>query len=119
MTTLHEAPAPGIDAPGDGALGRDFLNISEAAALFGVSRVSVWRWIRDGRLPAARLGHRTIRIKRDDLERLLVQAAPADARAWLVKGRGAGPGPAREAEGLWAPGPDWGVVGSSGHAVHV
>ena len=37
-----------------------YLNISDAASLLGVSRVSIWRWIRAGLLPARRLGHRTV-----------------------------------------------------------
>lgn len=50
---------------------RDYVNIKTAAELLGVSRVTIWRWIRDGRLPVSRLGHRTARIKREDLSRLL------------------------------------------------
>src|ERR1700716_1232266 len=46
---------------------RSYYSIAEVAALLGVSRVSVWRWISSGRLPASRLGHRTVRVKRDDL----------------------------------------------------
>jgi excisionase family DNA binding protein len=56
---------------------RRYYSISQAAALLGVSRVSIWRWIRAGRLPAARLGDRTTRIARDDLERFLVRVGPA------------------------------------------
>ena len=58
---------------------RSFYSISEVAALLGVSRVSVWRWISAGRLPVARLGHRTVRIRRDDVERI-VQAQPREDR---------------------------------------
>jgi excisionase family DNA binding protein len=54
--------------------------VTQAAARLGVSRVSIWRWIRDGRLPASRLGHRTTRIAREDLERFL-QARADGARA--------------------------------------
>ena len=46
---------------------RTYYSIAEVAALLGVSRVSVWRWISSGRLPVSRLGHRTVRVKRDDL----------------------------------------------------
>ncbi|CAN5853923.1 hypothetical protein BH20CHL4_BH20CHL4_14250 [soil metagenome] len=49
----------------------DFINITEAATILGINRVTVWRWIRDGRLPASRIGHRTTRIHRDDLAKLL------------------------------------------------
>src|ERR1700716_2769225 len=46
---------------------RTYYSIGEVAALLGVSRVSVWRWISAGRLPVTRLGHRTVRVTRDDL----------------------------------------------------
>lgn len=32
------------------------LSIPEAAAHLGISRVRVWQWVTDGRLPAVRLG---------------------------------------------------------------
>src|SRR5207302_2607345 len=50
---------------------RPFYSVSEAAALLGVSRVTVWRWIKSGRLSSARLGHRTVRIPREDMTRLM------------------------------------------------
>src|SRR5436305_1869727 len=52
---------------------RAYYSVSEAATLLGVSRVSIWRWVRAGRIPIVRLGHRTTRIKRDDLERLRIE----------------------------------------------
>src|SRR5215212_8566453 len=73
-------------APRPGAGERTFYNISQAAALLGVSRVTIWRWIRDGRLPVARLGHRTTRIAGADLERLVAQIGPAGSRSWLGRG---------------------------------
>lgn len=45
------------------------FSIAEVAAMFGVSRDSVQRWIDSGELPARRLGKRSIRVMRDDLER--------------------------------------------------
>jgi excisionase family DNA binding protein len=54
---------------------RSFYSVSEVAALLGVSRVSVWRWISAGRLPVSRLGHRTVRIRHADVERI-VRAQP-------------------------------------------
>ena len=64
---------------------RGYYNVSQVAALLGVSRVSVWRWIRDGHLPAARLGHRTTRIKREDVERALVQIEATGSRSWIAR----------------------------------
>src|ERR1700730_6490105 len=55
----------------DAAAGRSYYSIAEVAALLGVSRVSVWRWISSGRLPLSRLGHRTVRIKREDLSQII------------------------------------------------
>src|SRR5262245_30556327 len=68
--------APAVDSPA----GPTYCSVAEAAALLGVSRVTIWRWVRAGRLPIWRLGHRTARIKRADLERLLTERArPAGA----------------------------------------
>src|SRR5688572_29788452 len=72
--SLDRRPTPArSDASGPVA----FYSISQAATLLGISRVTVWRWIRDGRLPVVRLGRRTIRITRDDLDRTLLQRMPA------------------------------------------
>lgn len=66
-------PVSDHDAPG-------YCNVAETAAMLGVSRMTIWRWIRSGRLPAARLGHRTVRIDRADVERLLERSrVPATA----------------------------------------
>jgi excisionase family DNA binding protein len=76
MTTPLNAPLPRADLPAYGADVRGYYTVSQAAALLGVSRVSIWRWISTGRIPASRLGHRTVRIQRQDLEQVLVQIAP-------------------------------------------
>src|SRR5262245_60071952 len=85
MKTMANAsrtePVARIEANGE----RHYYNISQAAELLGVSRVSIWRWIRAGRLPVARLGHRTVRIRREDLDRILGQLGPAGSRAWMAR----------------------------------
>jgi excisionase family DNA binding protein len=43
------------------------LTVPEAAAVLKVSPVTVSRWLRQGRLPAYRLGPRAVRIRRADL----------------------------------------------------
>ena len=48
----------------------EFLTVREAADLLRVSRPTIWRWIDAGRLPAVRLGPRSIRVRRADLRRL-------------------------------------------------
>jgi len=44
----------------------DFLSIEEAADVLGVHYKTVYRLVRDGELPAAKIG-RIYRIKREDL----------------------------------------------------
>jgi len=57
-----------------------YYTVTEAAELLRVSRITVWRWIRAGYLPVARLGHRTTRIRGEDLQRLPVQLSAAIQR---------------------------------------
>jgi excisionase family DNA binding protein len=74
-------PATTVRAPAD----EDRLySVTQVAALLGVNRVTVWRWIRTGRLPASRFGSRTTRIARGDLERALTHAPPNGPRLRLV-----------------------------------
>src|SRR3982074_3484698 len=69
MKRMQNAPAaPSLKTLSQEAgASRPYYSIAEVAAMLGVSRVSVWRWISSGRLPVSRLGHRTVRVKRDDL----------------------------------------------------
>ena len=100
MTNLLNAPRPDPVAPTNGTAEPAYYSITQAAALLRVSRVSIWRWISAGRLPVRRLGHRTTRIKRADLERLL-----------------AGTGAEGSADSRRAPRPDWREAGTSEHFV--
>jgi excisionase family DNA binding protein len=70
---MQNAPAaPSLQSLSlDAASSRTYYSIAEVAALLGVSRVSVWRWISSGRLPVSRLGHRTVRVKREDLAQMV------------------------------------------------
>lgn len=45
-----------------------FVNQKQAAELCGVERHTVAGWIRQGHLPAKRVGNRSIKIKVSDLE---------------------------------------------------
>src|SRR5581483_9405296 len=109
-------PVPAPLAPGgDPARGeRAYYSITEAAQMLGVSRVSIWRWIREGRLPALRVGPRTTRLRRQDVERLLSAPGRADATA---PGRAEGPTGAMvvRAEDA-APGGSW-PLADAGHGV--
>jgi excisionase family DNA binding protein len=49
----------------------DLLTIKEAAAALKVSPITIKRYLKQGRLPAYQVGPRAIRIRRDDLERVL------------------------------------------------
>jgi excisionase family DNA binding protein len=112
MDDVIDAPAHTANERMNGAGERRYYSIAQAAALLGVSRVSIWRWIRAGRLPAARLGHRTTRIKREDVERLL--AAAGDGVVALATRAGDG---ATTAEDGRAPRADWQAMGASDHFV--
>jgi excisionase family DNA binding protein len=45
--------------------------MKEAAEALGVSYRSVRRWVREGRIPAHRLGPRTVRIADEDLQHFI------------------------------------------------
>jgi len=49
---------------------RRYHTVASAARLLQVSPSTVWRWIAAGRLPARRLGPKTIRIAQADLDAL-------------------------------------------------
>lgn len=45
----------------------DLLTLAEGGELIGVSPHTIRNWIRQGRLPAYRFGHRTLRVRRAEL----------------------------------------------------
>src|SRR4051812_36793423 len=90
MVSVLDSSLPAASVPSVKSGERGYYSISEAAALLGVSRVSIWRWIRAGHLTASRLGHRTTRIKRDDLERILVQIGSAGSSSSIIRKPGSG-----------------------------
>jgi excisionase family DNA binding protein len=48
-----------------------YVTVAEAAKRLHVSHPTVWRWIKSGRLPASRVGPKSIRIRSADLEQLV------------------------------------------------
>lgn len=56
---------------------RRYYTVAGAATLLQVSPSTIWRWIAAGRLPAQRLGPKTIRIVREDIDALRQPAGPA------------------------------------------
>ena len=74
-------PSPTSDPP-VGAGGRHglagLLNVNEVAAALRVSKMTVYRLIQVGRLPAIRVGS-SLRVYRDDLYAYLTSAFPSPA----------------------------------------
>ena len=60
---------------------RPYISVTEAVALFGISRDTIYRLIKSGTIPAINIGQRLTRISRAHLESMfsLVDAQPAQA----------------------------------------
>lgn len=57
-----------------------WITASEAASILGVTRVTVWRWVQEGRLtPLAKLGRQSM-FDRDYIEREARKREPLAAR---------------------------------------
>jgi len=52
-------------------MGHAYYTVREAAEELGVSPSTIWRWIDSGQLAASRIGPRAIRIKADDVRRVV------------------------------------------------
>src|SRR5688572_8401147 len=61
-------------------LEEDYLTVTEAAALLRVAPSTVRRWIREGDVPAYRLGKRRVALRRDDLSLLVTPARTGEAQ---------------------------------------
>jgi len=48
------------------------LRVTEAARVLCVSRMTIWRWIRCGRLEATRVSERVTLVSRASVQRLLL-----------------------------------------------
>jgi excisionase family DNA binding protein len=55
----------------------EFLTVAEAATLLRVAPSTIRRWIREGDVPAHRIGRRRVALRRADLARLITPARPA------------------------------------------
>jgi excisionase family DNA binding protein len=77
---LHYATSATYEHGGTmaGSPERAWYSVAEVAQLLGVSRTTVWRWIRDGRLPARRVGPRTLRVERRVVEAAGPKSSAAD-----------------------------------------
>jgi excisionase family DNA binding protein len=57
----------------------EYVTVAEAAMLLRVAPSTVRRWIREGDVPAYRIGRRRVALKRDDLSNLITPAGPGMA----------------------------------------
>jgi excisionase family DNA binding protein len=51
-----------------------WLRVPEAAQLLGLPRTRTYELIQQGELPAVRIGERSIRVNRGELERFLLES---------------------------------------------
>ena len=58
------------------AVDEEDLTVAEAATLLRVAPSTIRRWIRQGDVPAHRIGRRRVALKRDDLSSLITPARP-------------------------------------------
>src|SRR6266542_6958761 len=66
---------------------RDFYSVPQAAKRLGVSPSTVWRWIEADKLPAYRVGPKNIRIKKQDLEKVVQPARETPKKGGLTMER--------------------------------
>jgi excisionase family DNA binding protein len=57
------------------------LTVAEAAAALRISKPTIWRWIREGRLHPVRLGRRVVRLRRVEIDGLSMKMAKDTALA--------------------------------------
>lgn len=62
---------------------KEFYNTEEVMGLLKVSRITLYRWVKAGRLPAAKLGS-TYRFLKDDIERYLLGQPIAIAKSVIA-----------------------------------
>src|SRR5215213_2480765 len=55
----------------------EFVTVAEAATLLRVAPSTIRRWIREGDVPAHRIGRRRVALRHADLARLITPARPA------------------------------------------
>jgi len=68
------------------AVDEEYLTVAEAATLLRVAPSTIRRWIRQGDVPAHRIGHRRVALKRKDLSSLITPARPSMEASGAVAG---------------------------------
>lgn len=71
------------------ALEEDYLTVTEAAALLRVAPSTIRRWIREGDVPAYRLGKRRVALRRNELSLLITPARSDEAQGRDMSDRAA------------------------------
>lgn len=66
-------------------MARELFSPGEVAEMLQVSPATVRRWIREGQLPAQRVGPRLYRIRKEDVEANLVRQAPGGGGRELLQ----------------------------------
>jgi excisionase family DNA binding protein len=59
------------------AVDEEYVTVAEAATLLRVAPSTIRRWIREGDVPAHRIGRRRVALRRADLAGLITPARPA------------------------------------------
>jgi excisionase family DNA binding protein len=59
---------------------KEWLKVPEAAELLGLPKTRAYELIQRGELPAVRIGERSIRVNRQELERFLLETRRVAAR---------------------------------------
>lgn len=49
----------------------NLLTLTDVADRLGISKVTLWRWIKNGKLSAVRLSKRTVYVRKDEVERFI------------------------------------------------
>lgn len=58
------------------AFDEEYLTVAEAATLLRVAPSTIRRWIREGDVPAYRIGRRRVALKREELSSLIAPTRP-------------------------------------------
>lgn len=66
---------------------QEYLSISDAAVLMGVSRWTIYRYVVDGKIASKRLSERITRIRRTDLEAFFENANPYQVKCISIKNK--------------------------------
>lgn len=64
------------------AVQTEWLTMSEASSYLKVTRATLYRWAREGRLRLYKLGARATRVRRSDLDRMAVPKRLPEGEAW-------------------------------------